>query len=73
MKKVAIVLLFIGILATLFGGYRFATQEKVLEIGNLQLTKKKDHSLYWSPIVGIALVLAGAGLLYFGTKKGTDL
>jgi hypothetical protein len=69
MKNTALGILFIGILITLFAGYNFVTQEKVVEIGQLEITKKKNHLMDWSPAVGVVVMLLGGGLLFYSAKK----
>lgn len=69
MKNTALGILFVGILITLFAGYNFVTQEKVVEIGQLEITKKKNHVAQWSPAVGVVVMLLGGGLLFYSAKK----
>lgn len=69
MKNTALGILFVGILITLFAGYNFVTQEKVVDIGQLEITKKKSHIMQWSPAVGIVVILVGGGLLFYSAKK----
>jgi len=69
MKTTATVILIIGILITLFAGYNYVTQEKVVEIGQLEITKKKNHIMDWSPAIGIVVILVGGGLLFYSAKK----
>lgn len=69
MKTTATVILIIGILITIFAGYNFVTQEKVVEIGQLEITKKKSHIMQWSPAIGIVVMLIGGGLLFYSAKK----
>ena len=69
MKNTALGILFVGILITLFAGYNFVTQEKVVEIGQLEITKKKSHLMDWSPAVGVVVILLGGGLLFISAKK----
>lgn len=69
MKTTAITILIIGILITVFAGYDFVTQENVVEIGQLEISKNKSHIMQWSPAVGIVVMLIGGGLLFYSAKK----
>ncbi len=69
MKKAGIIILVIGLVITLITGFNFVTKEKVLDVGNLQITRDKQHSLAWSPVVGIVVMVIGGAVLLFGTHK----
>ena len=47
----------------------FITKEKVVDIGDIQITADKKHNVVWSPILGIALLVIGGGVLLFGSSK----
>ena len=69
MKTAGIVILVVGLLITLFTGFNYVTKEKVVDIGNLEITKDKNHSMVWSPLLGIAVMVVGGGVLLYGAKK----
>jgi LPXTG-motif cell wall-anchored protein len=69
MKKVSVVIFIVGLLITGFTGLNFVTKEKVADIGTLQITRNKNHSLTWSPLIGIAVMVTGAAGYFFTTKK----
>jgi hypothetical protein len=69
MKKIGMIILVIGLLITIFTGFKFITKEKVVDLGNIEITHNKKHSLAWSPLVGVAVMLVGGGVLLFGAKK----
>lgn len=68
MKKISIVIIAIGLLITVFTGFNFITREKVVDIGDLEITANKNHTLEWSPIVGVVLIVVGGGLYLAGSK-----
>ncbi len=70
MKTAGAALLIIGLLMTLYTGYTYATREKVLEVGSLELTKENEHTVEWQPYVGIAIAVVG-GALFLSSRKGT--
>lgn len=69
MKKTGIVLIVIGILLTVFTTFGFFTKKKVVDIGRLEITKNEPHRVNWSPYVGVAIIVAGGALFFFGLKK----
>ena len=69
MKKAGIIILVIGLAITLFTGFNFVTREKVLDVGELQISRDKKHNLSWSPLVGVVVMVIGGGILLFGVKK----
>ena len=68
MKNAGLVILVIGILLTVYSTFTFFTREKVLEIGSVEISKEKEHTVNWSPYVGVALVLVG-GVMFFKGRK----
>ncbi|MBK9730738.1 MAG: hypothetical protein IPO83_05565 [Chitinophagaceae bacterium] len=69
MKTLAIAVLAIGILMTAFTGFTLITKKKVVDIGALEIKKEERTPIYWSPVTGVILIVAGAGLLLFSREK----
>ena len=69
MKTTGIVILVIGILITVFTGFNFVTKKKVVDVGKLEITRDKNHGLAWSPLIGVAVMVVGGGVFFYGTKK----
>jgi hypothetical protein len=69
MKKIGLILLVLGVLLSVYSGFNFITKEKVVDIGDIQITADKNHSIVWSPITGISLLVIGGGFLLFGSIK----
>jgi hypothetical protein len=68
MKKAGLAIFVIGSLITLFTGFKFVTREKVIDIGEIQISRDKTHKLDWSPMVGVAVMVVG-GAIFFLSKK----
>lgn len=66
----AIILIAIGILALAYQGITYTTQEKVLDLGPIQMTAEKRKTLPLPPIVGVVTLVGGIVLLVRGRKKG---
>jgi hypothetical protein len=69
MKQTGLIILVVGLLITAFAGFNFVTKKKVVEIGSLEITKDENHVLDWSPLVGIAVIVIGGGVYFYGAKK----
>ncbi|HLP19583.1 MAG TPA: hypothetical protein VK174_04750 [Chitinophagales bacterium] len=70
MKTAGIILIVIGLVLTIFGGVTFFTKKKVVDIGELEISKTEKHHIPWSPIAGAVVILVGGGMLVMGAKKG---
>jgi hypothetical protein len=69
MKKAAIVIIILGLGLTIFTAFTFFTREKVVDLGAVEITRNKPHSLKWSPLIGIAVMGVGGIMLWQGSKK----
>jgi hypothetical protein len=69
MKIVALTLLVVGLLMTLYSGFTYVTKEKVLDVGTVEITKDNEHRISWQPYIGIGLMIAGGVSLVFWRKK----
>ncbi len=69
MKYTAIILFIIGLLLTIYTSFNLVTREKVVDIGEIEITADKNNYVAWSPILGIAIMALGGGIFLFGTKK----
>jgi len=69
MKTTGIVLLVVGLLLTIYTSFSFFTKEKVIDIGELEVTADKKHNMNWSPIVGIVIMVVGGVITWQGSKK----
>ena len=63
MKKVGIIIVVIGLLLTIFTAFTYFTKEKVIDIGNIEITANKPHHMNWSPLIGIAVMAVGGVVL----------
>jgi len=72
MKTIGAIVLALGILMTVITGFTYVTKEKVVDIGPLEVQKEEYHPVYWSPITGIVLVVAGVVVLAISRQKRTS-
>ena len=69
MKTAGIILLIVGLLMTIYTGFTYVTQDKILDVGGLELTRDDHHTISWQPYVGIATMVIGGVVLVLGRKK----
>ncbi len=70
MKKAGIVIIFIGLIMTIFTAFTFFTKEKVVDIGEVHISRNKPHNLSWSPLIGVAVMGMGGIVLLVYSKGG---
>lgn len=69
MRATGITLLVIGLILTIVTSFKFFTKEKVVDIGNLEITADKGHNLSWSPMIGVGVMIIGGLVFWTATKK----
>ncbi len=69
-KLAGIVLLVAGVLGLAYGGFSYTKDSTAVKVGPLELSVKQKETVNIPLWAGIAAVIAGAGLLVFGGKKG---
>lgn len=69
MKTTGIILIIIGLVLTIVTTFKFFTKEKVVDLGAIEITTNKPHSINWSPLVGVAAMGIGGVILWQTSKK----
>lgn len=59
----------IGLLLTVFTAFNYFTREKVVDLGNVEITANKRHHVAWSPLIGLAVMGVGGVVLLVSSKK----
>lgn len=59
MKTLGILLIVIGGIMTVFTGFNLITKEEVADVGPIEINKTEKTPIYWSPITGALLLVAG--------------
>jgi hypothetical protein len=69
MKLIGIVLIVLGVLGFVYGGFSWTRDETVLDAGPIEIERERRESLPMTPIAsGVALV-AGIALVVTGSRK----
>jgi uncharacterized membrane protein YidH (DUF202 family) len=69
MKATGIIILIVGLLMTIYTGFNYVTKEKVVDLGELEITKDNQHNVHWQPYLGIGMMVIGGVVLILGRKK----
>ena len=69
MKNIGIALIVIGLIMTLVTGFNFVTREKVVDIGSVEITSRKNNPVQWSPIIGGVLLVTGIIVMVANKNK----
>lgn len=66
---VAILLIVVGLIAFAYQGITYTTKEKAIDLGPIQVTAEKTHTIPVPPIVGAVALVGGIVLLVMSAKK----
>jgi len=67
---VGIILIIIGVLALVYGGFTYTKRERVLDIGPIQATAEKQKTIPFPPVLGGICLVGGIVLVIVGSRKG---
>jgi len=71
MKALGIVLIAAGIVMMIVTGINIVTEEKVVDLGSIEITQEKNNPVNWSPILGAVLLIGGVIVLILGNRKAS--
>ncbi len=69
MKALGIILIIAGILMLIFRSFSFTKEEKVRDVGPLEVNKKENKTVGWPVYAGGIAVAAGVVILIVDRKK----
>jgi hypothetical protein len=70
MKVTGAILLIVGVIALVYGGFRYTTQKKEVEMGPIQINKTEHHTILLPPLLGVACIAAGGVMVLAGGRVG---
>ena len=68
-KIMALILIAVGIIALVYQGISYQSEDRVVDLGPLHVTAERTHTLPLLPIAGGVALLGGIALLIFDRKK----
>ncbi len=66
---VAMLLIAGGLAALAYQGIHYTTREKAIDVGPLQVTTERTHTILLPPLLGIGVLIGGIVLLVTNSKK----
>ncbi|MGB9406223.1 MAG: DUF3185 domain-containing protein [Terracidiphilus sp.] len=69
MKISGILLIITGLAAIFFGGFSYPNRNQTPDMGLIQVDDTESYPVRIPPILGIADIAAGGGLVYFGRRQ----
>ena len=66
---IGVVLIVAGILALVFGGITYSHKEQIMEMGPVQATHTEKKTIPLPPVLGIACIVVGGGIVVAGGRK----
>ena len=63
MKPLGMLLIVLGLIGLLYGGFSWTRKDKVVDAGPIEITADKHESLPIPPLAGAVALVAGAVLL----------
>jgi uncharacterized membrane protein len=66
---VGIILIIIGVISLVYGGFTYTKREKVLDLGPIQATAEKQHTVPFPPLLGGICLVGGIVLIIVGSRK----
>ena len=67
-KTIGAILIAIGLIGLVWGGFTYTTREKVVDIGPIHASREKTHDVPVAPIVGALALIGGVVLIAAGKK-----
>ena len=68
-RTIGIILIALGLVGLVLGGVSYTTKEKIIDIGPIEASRDKTHSIPLSPLAGAAALIGGIVLLAMGKKE----
>ncbi|WP_395740899.1 DUF3185 domain-containing protein [Prosthecobacter sp.] len=69
MKGLAIILIALGIVALTYQGFTYTTKEKAVDLGPIQVTAEKTHTVPLPPVLGGIALIGGIVMLVTSKKR----
>lgn len=67
-NMLGIVLIVLGLVGLVWGGFSYTTREKVVDIGPIHATRERTHNVPLAPIGGALALIGGVVILVAGRR-----
>ncbi len=69
MKTIGIVLVILGIVALVYGGFSYNKSRTVLKVGSVNVTATENKSVAVPAVAGVIVLIGGIALLVTGSRR----
>ena len=69
MKTVGVILIVAGIVMLIFRSFTYTKEQKVVDLGPLQISEKQKETFNWPIYAGAVAVIAGIAVVLIDKKK----
>lgn len=69
LKTVALILIFAGVAALVYGGFTYTSETHKAELGPVELAVAEKDRVTVPPWAGVGAIGLGTGLLLFGSRR----
>lgn len=69
-KTLGIILIVLGFVGLIWGGFSYTTRQKVADIGPLHASRDTTHTVPLPPVLGAVSLVGGVVLLVAGKGRG---
>ncbi len=69
MRLIGLVLVVVGVLALVYGGFTYNRDRTVLEMGDVKITATEQKSIPVPAIVGVIVLIGGVALLALDRRR----
>jgi hypothetical protein len=70
-KTIGVIMIALGLIGLVWGGFSYTTREKVVDIGPIHATREKTHNVPVAPIAGALVLVGGVALVAVGKKASS--
>lgn len=68
MRTLGVILIVLGLIGLVWGGFAYTTREKIVDIGPIHASRDKTHNIPLPPIAGAVALIGGIALVVVGRK-----
>ena len=68
MKTLGVILIVLGLIGLVWGGFTYTTRETVVDIGPIHATRDKTHNILLPPLAGALALIGGIALVLVRRK-----
>jgi len=69
LKILGIIMLALGALGLLYGGFSYVSRDRIIDAGPLQVDANRTHAVPIAPLVSFGLLAGGAAILVAGSRR----